>query len=45
MALEVIIIYVEFLLTLSAKVLREIDLLEKFGFSLKMPHVKKMTDT
>ncbi len=40
---------VEFLLTLSpkeqAKILREIDLLEKFGFSLQMPHVKKMAGT
>ncbi len=38
-----------FLLTLSdkeqAKILREIDLLEKFGFSLGMPHVKKMAGT
>ena len=38
-----------FLLKLSdkeqAKILREIDLLEKFGFALGMPHIKKMTGT
>lgn len=39
----------EFLQTLSykeqAKVLREIDLLEEFGFGLGMPHIRKMQGT
>lgn len=38
-----------FLLKLSvkeqAKILREIDLLAKFGFSLGMPHIKRITGT
>ena len=38
-----------FILTLSdkeqAKILREVDLLEKFGFSLGMPHIKKIIGT
>ena len=37
----------DFLLSLpkkdQAKILREIDLLEEFGLSLGMPHIKKMT--
>lgn len=39
----------DFLLKLSdkeqAKILREIDLLEKFGFALGMRHIKKMSGT
>ena len=29
----------------QAKILREIDLLEHFGFALGMPHIKKLTGT
>jgi phage-related protein len=29
----------------QAKILREIDLLTEFGFSLGMPHIKKMSGT
>lgn len=29
----------------QAKILREVDLLEKFGLSLDMPQVKKITET
>ena len=40
---------VDYMMTLSpkerAKILREIDLLEKFGYQLGMPHSKKMTGT
>lgn len=40
---------VDFLIKLpkkdQAKILREIDLLEQFGISLGMPHVKKMAGT
>ena len=28
-----------------AKILREIDLLEEFGLSLGMPHIKKLVDS
>ena len=40
---------IEFLQSLSdkeqAKVLREIDLLEEFGFALGMPYIRKMQGT
>ncbi len=40
---------IEFLSTLpkkdQAKILRDIDLLKEFGFSLGMPYIKKMKDT
>jgi phage-related protein len=40
---------IDFLNTLnakeSAKILREIDLLEKYGFSLGMPYIKKIEGT
>lgn len=40
---------IDYMMTLSskerAKILREIDLLEKFGYQLGMPHSKKMTGT
>jgi phage-related protein len=29
----------------TAKILREIDLLEEFGLSLGMPHIKKLVDS
>ncbi|WP_323984995.1 type II toxin-antitoxin system RelE/ParE family toxin [Fusibacter ferrireducens] len=35
----------QFLKRMFAKILREIELLEEFGLSLGMLHIKKITDT